>query len=113
MRSLLKNNRSPYYALNIRNSQRPHHFLAEAENLAVAAIRDQRHVPRLPRLEPHRGSGRDIEPHAARLVAIEFQRRVGLEEMIMRADLDRPVAGIRHGESHAGAASVDRDLAFL
>ena len=31
--------------------------------------------------------------------ALESQRRVGLEEVIVRADLDRPVAGV--GDLHA------------
>ena len=36
-----------------------------------------------------------FEPEAARRRAIEAQRRVGLEEVVVRADLDRPVAGVR------------------
>ena len=51
-------------------------------------------VARLARLEAHRGAGGDVEPHAARLLAVELQRRIGFEEMIVRADLDRPVAGV-------------------
>src|SRR6185437_11706969 len=38
---------------------------------------------------------------------------VGLEEMIMRADLDRPVAGIGDLERHGGAAGVQLDVAAL
>src|SRR4029077_20971526 len=75
--------------------------------------RNQRDLARLPRLEPHRRPGRDVEPHAARLLAIELQRRIGLEEMIVRADLDRPVAGVGDGERHGLAAGIERDLAGL
>src|SRR4029077_7902693 len=75
--------------------------------------RNQRDLARLPRLEPHRRPGRDVEPHAARLLAIELQRRIGLEEMIVRADLDRPVAGVGDGERRGLAAGVERDLAGL
>jgi hypothetical protein len=50
------------------------------------------HVSRLPRFEPHRGAGRDVEPHAAGFFPVELQRRIGLEEMIVRADLNRAIA---------------------
>ena len=75
--------------------------------------RDQRHFARLSRLETHRGAGGDIEPHAARLLALELERRVGLEEMIVRADLDRPVAGIGDAERHPLAPGVEGNLAVL
>jgi hypothetical protein len=42
----------------------------------------------------HRGAGGDIQAIAGRLLAIELQRRVDLGEVVMRADLNRPVAVI-------------------
>src|SRR5262245_43014075 len=90
-----------------------HHVLAKAIDHALSRQCDQRHLARLAGLEPHRGSGRDVEPHAARLGAVEFERRVGFEEMIVRAHLDRSVAGIRHRQGHGPAASIELDLALL
>src|ERR1700722_2434584 len=90
-----------------------HDFLTETIDRALAGKRDQRDLARLPRLEAHRGAGRDVEAHAARLLAIELERRIGLEEMIMRADLDRPVAGVGDHERHGLAAGVESDFAGL
>src|SRR5215469_10813445 len=94
-------------------SKLSHHVLAEAVHRALAGERDQRDLAGLPGLEAHRGARRDVEPHAARLLAIELQRRIGLEEMIVRADLDRPVAGVGDGERHGLATGVEGDLAGL
>src|SRR5262249_17338655 len=94
-------------------SEFSHHVLAEAVDRSLAGERHQRHLARLSRLETHGGAGGDVESHAARLFAIEFQRRVGLEEMIMRADLDRPVAAVGDGQRHRLAAGIGLDLAVL
>src|SRR3954451_7341137 len=75
-------------------SQFPHHVAAEAVDDALAGERHELHVARLPGLEPSRGPRRDVEPHAACAPPVELQRRIGLEEMIVRADLDRPIASI-------------------
>src|ERR1051326_7116882 len=104
---------SPYYMPAVRPSQGAHPPLSEAINVPVPSEGGQRHLPRLSRLEAHRGAGRNVEPHAARLRAVELERRLGLEEMIVRADLDRPVARIRNRDFHAAAAGVERDLAVL
>src|SRR5580698_603764 len=89
-----------------------HDGLAEAVDCARAGNRDERHVARLSGLEAHGRAGGDVEPHAARLFTIELERGVGLEEMVMRADLDRPVAGIRNRECDALAALIYLDLAW-
>ena len=52
-------------------------------------------------------------PHAAGFLAVEFQRRIGLEEMVVRTDLDRAVAGVGDGERHGLAAGIELDLAVL
>src|SRR5258708_13576482 len=70
-----------------KRSQLALHLAAEAVDDALAGERDQLDVAGLPRLEPHRGAGRDIEPHAARLLPLELQRRIGLAEMVMRPTL--------------------------
>src|SRR6266849_1658377 len=93
--------------------QLTHDGAAEAEDLAGAGERYERHVAGLARLEAHRRAGRDIEPHAARLLALEFERRVGLEEMVVAADLDRPVARIGDRDGRGLAARIERDVAVL
>src|SRR6202035_5306487 len=94
-------------------SELSHDVLAEAIDGALAGDGDQRNVARLPRLEAHRSPGRNVEPHAARLLAVEAQRRVGFEEVVMRADLDRPVAGIGDRQRHGAAALVQFDVAVF
>src|SRR4029077_1298803 len=51
--------------------------------------------------------------HAAGPGAVELQRRIGLEEMIMRADLDPPGAAIGDRELHARPAGIENDLAVF
>jgi hypothetical protein len=62
----------------------------------ITGIGDQLDLAGLAGLEPHRGAGRDVEAETASLVALEIQRPVGLEEVVVRTDLDRPVAGVGH-----------------
>src|SRR5436190_4317530 len=97
----------------VRRSQAPHDLPAKAVNLPLARKGDERDLPGLPRLEADRGAGRDVEAHAAGFLALERERRIGLEEMIMRADLDRPVAGIGDRKLHARPAGIERDVAVL
>src|SRR6476660_2771431 len=59
---------------------------------------DQGDLAGYARLEPDRGAGRDVEPEAAGRRPVEGQRRVGLGEVVVRADLDGPVAGVLHGQ---------------
>src|SRR5579863_1150777 len=94
-------------------SQLPHHVAAKAVDGALSRQRDEMHLAGLTGFEPHGGAGGDVEPHAARFLAIEFQRRVGLEEMIVRADLDRAVSGIGNRERDRLPAGVEFDLAVL
>lgn len=48
---------------------------------------NQRHSLRVAGLEPHRGTGCDIEAEAIRLDAVERELRVCLDEVVVRADL--------------------------
>src|SRR5258708_15235141 len=82
--------RAPANFLRASRSELSHHVLAKPVDGALAGERNERDLARLSRFEAHRGAGCDIEPHAARLLAIEFQCRIGLEEMVVRADLNRP-----------------------
>src|SRR3546814_1215306 len=74
------------------------HHRPESDHGTAAAIGDQRHLAALPRLEPHRRARRDIEALAVCRLPVEQQGGVGLREMIVAADLDRPVAAIGDGD---------------
>ena len=59
----------------------------------------------------HGGAGGDVEPHALGAFAIELQCVVGFEEVIVAADLNRSVAGVRHHDVLRRAAFVEHDVA--
>src|SRR5918992_5941450 len=80
-------------ALGLARVERAHDGAVEAEDPAQPGNRYELDLARLPGLEADRGAGRDVEAHAVGPLALEGERRVGLEEVIVRADLDRPVAG--------------------
>src|SRR5262245_47753433 len=105
--------RAPDLALAASRSEPSHHLLAKAVDRALAGERNERDLARLSRFEAHRGAGGNIEPHAACLLAIEFQCRIGLEEMIVGADMNGPVARIGDRQRHRLAAGIELDLAFL
>src|SRR5690606_17547773 len=92
-------------------SEVAHHPSGEAEYPAPAGQLHQLHLAALPRLEAHRGAGRDVQAHAAGGGAVELQGVVGLEEVVVRADLDRPVAAVGHVQGQGAAAGVELDLA--
>src|ERR1700730_1916955 len=94
-------------------SEFSHYVLPEAIDHPLACERDQRDLARLARLEAHGRAGGDIKPHAARLFAIELQRRIGLEKMIVRPDLDRPIAAIGDREHNRPAIGIELDLTVL
>ena len=84
----------------------------EAGQFAAAAETDERDLFALAGLKSDGGAGGNVEAHAERRRPIEFQRLVHFEEMIMRADLDRAIAGIDHGERGSRPAGVELDFAF-
>src|SRR6185503_16191588 len=63
--------------------QLAHHILPEAVDFPSAPERHQVDVAALARLEAHRRARRNVEPLASRLGPVEFQGRIGLEEMIV------------------------------
>src|ERR1700733_6685742 len=74
-----------------------------------AGQRHQRNLALHARLEPHRGAGRDVQPAAPGKLPVEPQRRVGLREVEVRPDLNRPVAGIGDHQRHHRSANVQHD----
>src|SRR5215469_13445716 len=100
-------------AIEMPSVEFAHDVLAETVNLALPGKRDERHLSRLSRFEPYRRAGRNIESHAAGLRAIEGQRRIGLEEMVVRTYLDRSIPGIGHREGERGSIRVEDNIAVL
>src|SRR5687768_11955510 len=79
----------------------------EAVDGPATGIGDEGHLASLAGLEADGGAGRNVEAEAAGLLAVEGEGRVRFVEMVVRADLDRPVAGIGDLEGDGGAALVE------
>src|SRR5215831_20922163 len=62
----------------------------------LAGQRHNRYPFLLAGLEPHRRTRRNAEPESKRLLAVELERMIGLKEMTVGADLNRPITCIRH-----------------
>src|SRR5262245_53137187 len=75
-------------------SQLAHDVAAKTVDRALACERHELHVAGLAGLEADGGAGGDVEAHAAGLFPLEFQRGIGLEEVVVRAHLNGTVAGI-------------------
>src|SRR6056297_3077144 len=88
-----------------------HDLLVEAPDLALAAVGNEGDLAALAGLEADGRARRDVEPHAAGLVTVEGEGLVGLEEVVVAADLDRPVAGIGDLEGDGGLALVEDEVA--
>src|SRR5215471_6385669 len=73
--------------------------------------RDERDGLRFAGLESHGRAGGDVETHAVRRVPVEHESRVRLDEVVMTADLDRPVAAVRDRQPRDVASLVDDDFA--
>src|SRR5690606_6799422 len=52
---------------------------------------------------------RDIETLTACALAIEIERRIRLEETVVRADLYRPVAAVRNRQHRDGGTGIELD----
>jgi hypothetical protein len=87
--------------------------LAKAINRLLPSKLDQLYLPGLTRLEPHRGAGDDVKAHAPRLFPFELQRRIGLEKMIVAANLNGPVASIADRKLDLPATTIEFDLIVL
>ncbi len=75
-----------------------HHLAAKAVDMPAPSIGHQRHGAGLARLEAHRRAGRNVQPEPAGHGTIKVQGRIGFKKMVVRADLDRPISGIGHGD---------------
>ena len=84
----------------------------QAEDPAGAAELDERDALLVAGLEAHGRAGRHVEPHPERLGAVEAERAIDLEEVEVRADLDRTVARVRHRQLDGAAALIRDDVAL-
>ena len=81
-------------ARSLRASNSSGRVQRQPVHLAGAAQRNQRDVLGDTGFEAHGGACRDVEAVAVRGLTVEVQRRVGLRQVHVAADLDRPVAGV-------------------
>src|ERR1700722_9248262 len=88
--------------------ERPHYASLKAIHDALAVQGDELDLALLAGLEAHRRTGGNVEPEATRARALELQRAIGLEEVIVRADLNRPIARIGHRDPARLAPRVQR-----
>ena len=72
----------------------------------------QLHFAALAGLEAYRGAAWNIEMHAEGRGAVKRHRPVALGDVVMRADLDRPVASVDQHQFQRAAAGIDFDLAL-
>ena len=82
----------------------------EADEAPGAGVGGQRDLLGLAGLEAHARAGGDVEVHPPRPLALEAQRPVDLEEVEVRAHLDRPVAGVGDPQRPVVAAGIDLDV---
>ena len=76
-----------------------------AEDAAQTPKGHEGHLFFFSRLEPHTGSGRNVETHTACLFAIERQRAIDFKEVVVASDLNGTVAGVAYEESYLRTAT--------
>jgi hypothetical protein len=91
--------------------QRPLDLALEPEDDTITVVGHEGDLARLTGLEAHGGTCRDIQPHAVGRLAVEGERLVGLEEMVVGADLHRAVARVSYSQRDGAAPDVQFDIA--
>ncbi len=97
--------------LTLARLQRSVHLAVVPVHGAAAAECHQRHFLFFARLKADRGAGCNIQAHAVSRCAVEIERGVHFEEMIVAAHLHRAVAGVAHHHPRRGPAGVQFDVA--
>src|SRR5262249_36516189 len=77
---------------------------------ASASVGDEADLSALTRFETNRRARRNIEALTAGRLAFEGERGIDLVEMVVRADLDGPVAAVGDNEGDRRTAGIDLDL---
>lgn len=86
-----------------------HHQTVEADHAAFARIGHDLDLFLVARFETDGGRCGNVQVTAESGVTVELQITVDLEEMEMRTDLNRAVAGIAHDKLHGLAAGIVLD----
>jgi hypothetical protein len=85
----------------------------KAVHHTVARIVHQLHCALLARLKAHGHARGDVQAHALCGSAVKAQARVGLGKVVVRAHLDRAVAGVLHHQRAGAAAHIQSVLAGI
>ena len=91
--------------------QRSHDAMVKAINQARPSERYERDFAGLARFESHSGSRRNVQATSKSSLPIEGESAVALSKMIMTANLDRSVAGVRDFKRDRHAILVQDNLA--
>ena len=78
----------------------------ETYDAAFASVGYSLHILAVARLEANGRSGGDVQMHSEGRLAVEIQKSVYLEEVIVRSDLNRSIARIADGKTHRIASYV-------
>src|SRR5439155_21942362 len=84
----------------------------QADDAPRPAELDERDALLVAVLEAHGRARRHVEPHPERSSPLEAERAVDLEEVEVRADLDRAIACVGHGQLDRSAALIRDDVAL-
>src|SRR5438105_292804 len=87
--------------------------VVSSRDSAFAGDFNQTNGFRLAWLEADRSARRNVQTFAVGLGAIELERGIRFDEMIMAADLDGPVTEICYGKFYVCSTCAQFDLAFL
>ena len=83
-----------------------HNQIVETYDTAFASVCDELNLFFITRLKTYGGGGWDVQMHAECRLAVKFQIAIHLEEMEMRAHLNRSVARVFHFDGGAWSAGV-------
>ena len=78
----------------------------KAEYPAQTGQFNQLNVAALARFKTHGGASRNVQAHAPAFAALEHQRIVGFKEVVVRTDLNRPIATVGHFQGVRASAGV-------
>mmetsp|Transcript_95716 Transcript_95716/g.270348 ORF Transcript_95716/g.270348 Transcript_95716/m.270348 type:complete len:212 (-) Transcript_95716:274-909(-) len=89
------------------------HEAVARDDVFLAGDLHEGHCLRVARLEAHGGARGDVEAEAVGLRTVELQRLVRLDKVVVRADLDGPVASVCDPELDQLPARVQLDAITL
>src|SRR5580658_6169594 len=91
--------------------QGTHDGLLKTVDQPCALIGNHPDLTTLTGFEPHSGSRRNVQAASTGSMPVKCQSRVGLREVIMTPDLNRPIARVGHTEGEGRGIRIQDDLA--